>query len=136
VSEVENLGAWLTTVVARLSLNMLRSRKTRREEPLAPYVPDPIIDPDIVLKADGGSEGPSSFVRGAETVASQAQKWSGVGLSMRRALINGAPGSRLDAGGAAVLGLGGHRQRRQDRGDQHPVGPRRLSELDFAVLED
>ena len=32
--EVENLGGWLTTVVARVCLNMLRSRKTRREEPL------------------------------------------------------------------------------------------------------
>jgi RNA polymerase sigma-70 factor, ECF subfamily len=44
-SEVENLRAWLTTVVARVALNMLRSRKTRREQPLDVYVPDPIIDP-------------------------------------------------------------------------------------------
>jgi len=43
-SEVENLGGWLTTVVARLSLNMLRSRESRREEPLGPHVPDPIVD--------------------------------------------------------------------------------------------
>ena len=43
-SEVENLGAWLTTVVARVALNMLRSRKTRREQPLDGHVPDPIID--------------------------------------------------------------------------------------------
>ncbi len=47
-SEVENLGAWLTTVVARVSLNMLRSRRSRREEPLGPRVPDPIVD-----RADG-----------------------------------------------------------------------------------
>jgi RNA polymerase sigma-70 factor, ECF subfamily len=47
-SEVENLGGWLTTVVARISLNMLRSRKTRREEPLAGGLPDPLID-----RADG-----------------------------------------------------------------------------------
>src|SRR3954462_1318382 len=44
-SEVENLGGWLTTVVARVSLNMLRSRKTRREQPLAVHIPDPIVDP-------------------------------------------------------------------------------------------
>src|SRR5436305_7834797 len=44
-SEVENLGGWLTTVVARVSLNMLRSRATRREEPLGVHVPDPIVDP-------------------------------------------------------------------------------------------
>src|SRR5512133_3334303 len=44
-SEVENLGGWLTTVVARVALNMLRARNTRREEPLDVYVPDPILDP-------------------------------------------------------------------------------------------
>jgi len=42
--EVENLGGWLTTVTARVCLNMLRSRKTRREEPFGPHVPEPIID--------------------------------------------------------------------------------------------
>jgi len=44
-SEIENLGGWLTTVVARVSLNMLRSRTTRREEPVGVRVPDPIVDP-------------------------------------------------------------------------------------------
>jgi RNA polymerase sigma-70 factor (ECF subfamily) len=44
--EVDDLGAWLTTVVARISLNMLRSRKKRSET----HVPDPIID-----KPDGTS---------------------------------------------------------------------------------
>ncbi|HEU0194280.1 MAG TPA: sigma-70 family RNA polymerase sigma factor, partial [Gaiellales bacterium] len=44
-SEVENLRAWLTTVVARVALNMLRSRRTRHEQPLDVRVPDPIIDP-------------------------------------------------------------------------------------------
>src|SRR5947199_4786040 len=44
-SEVENLRAWLTTIVARVALNMLRSRRTRRELPLDVHVPDPIIDP-------------------------------------------------------------------------------------------
>ena len=43
--EIENLGAWLTTVVGRVSLNMLRSRDTRREQPLGVHVPEPIIDP-------------------------------------------------------------------------------------------
>jgi RNA polymerase sigma factor (sigma-70 family) len=41
---IENLGGWLTTVVARVSLNMLRSRKARRETPLAVHLPDPIVD--------------------------------------------------------------------------------------------
>src|SRR5262249_27246334 len=44
-SEVRNLRAWLTTIVARSALNMLRSRRTRREQPLDVHVPDPIVDP-------------------------------------------------------------------------------------------
>ena len=43
--EVENLRAWLTTIVARISLNMLRARGTRREGSLDVHLPDPIIDP-------------------------------------------------------------------------------------------
>ena len=45
---VENLRAWLTTVVGRVCLDMLRSRRSRREEPLGPYVPEPIVS-----RADG-----------------------------------------------------------------------------------
>lgn len=200
-SEVENLGGWLTTVVARVALNMLRSRKTRREQPLDVRVPDPIVDsaegtdpehealladsvglallvvlealtpperlafvlhdmfavpfddiarildrspdaarqlasrarrrvrgsapqpdpdlnaqwevveafqaasrngdfealvavldPDVVLRSDGGRTGPSSLVRGAESVAGQALFWSRADLTVRPALINGAAG--------------------------------------------
>jgi RNA polymerase sigma factor (sigma-70 family) len=47
-SEVENLGGWLTTVVGRVSLNMLRSRTSRREVPLGVHMPEPIVD-----RADG-----------------------------------------------------------------------------------
>src|SRR6267154_2332244 len=43
-SAVENLGGWLTTVVARVCLDMLRSRKSRREEPMGPDVPEPVLD--------------------------------------------------------------------------------------------
>src|ERR1043166_4895682 len=45
-SAVENLGGWLTTAVARVSLDMLRSRKSRREELLSthvPHLPEPIV---------------------------------------------------------------------------------------------
>src|SRR5215211_7925341 len=41
--DVENLQAWLTTVVGRVCLDMLRARKSRREEPLGPHVPEPIV---------------------------------------------------------------------------------------------
>ena len=44
-SEVENLGGWLTTIVARVCLNMLRSRNVRREESLEVHLPDPVISP-------------------------------------------------------------------------------------------
>ena len=200
-SEVENLAGWLTTVVARVSLNMLRTRRTRREQPLDMRVPDPIVDsadgtdpehealladsiglallivletlspaerlafvlhdmfavpfeeiapiversaaatrqlasrarrrvrgaapvpdadltaqwevveaflaaarngdfdalvavldPDVVLRADGGARVRSTHVRSAEAVAGQALMWSRVDLTIRRALINGAAG--------------------------------------------
>ena len=42
-SDVANLGGWLTTTVARVCLDMLRSRKSRREEPLSAHLPDPIV---------------------------------------------------------------------------------------------
>jgi RNA polymerase sigma factor (sigma-70 family) len=46
---VDNLGGWLTTVVARVCLDMLRSRAARREEPLGVHLPDPIIgQPDML----------------------------------------------------------------------------------------
>jgi RNA polymerase sigma factor (sigma-70 family) len=44
-SEVENLGGWLTTIVARVCLNTLRSRNVRREESLGVHLPDPVIKP-------------------------------------------------------------------------------------------
>jgi RNA polymerase sigma factor (sigma-70 family) len=200
-SEVENLAGWLTTVVARVALNMLRSRKTRREDSLEVHVPDPIIDradgtdpehealladsvglallvvletltpaerlafvlhdmfavpfdeiapiverspeatrqlasrarrrvqggapmpdadlnaqwevvdaflaaarngdfealvavldPDVVLRADGGVAGLSRLARGAESVATGAMTFSRLDLTMRRALINGVAG--------------------------------------------
>lgn len=45
-SEVDNMGGWLTTVVARTCLNHLRARKQRRETPYEVLVPDPIVDLD------------------------------------------------------------------------------------------
>jgi RNA polymerase sigma factor (sigma-70 family) len=48
--EIDNLGGWLTTVVARVCLNALRAHRRHGEEPLGPHVPDPVID-----AADGSS---------------------------------------------------------------------------------
>jgi RNA polymerase sigma factor (sigma-70 family) len=47
ISGVDNMGGWLTTVVARVCLDMLRSRKSRREEPLDVHVPDPIVTREV-----------------------------------------------------------------------------------------
>jgi len=49
-SSVDNISAWLTTIVARVCLNMLRSRRARHEEPMGVHVPDPVIS-----SADGTS---------------------------------------------------------------------------------
>jgi RNA polymerase sigma factor (sigma-70 family) len=46
--EIDNLEAWFVTAVGRAALNLLRSRRTRREEPLDAHLPDPIVD-----RADG-----------------------------------------------------------------------------------
>src|ERR1700742_2704169 len=43
---IDNLGGWLTTVVGRVCLDMLRSRASRREEPAGPHLPDPVVGTD------------------------------------------------------------------------------------------
>jgi RNA polymerase sigma-70 factor (ECF subfamily) len=244
-SAVENLGGWLTTVVARVALNMLRSRNTRREQPLDVHVPDPVIDPadgtnpehealladsvglallvvletlspperlafvlhdmfavsfgdvatilerspeaarqlasrarrrvrgtaplpdvglpaqwevvdaflaaardgdfdalvavldpEVVLRADGGLTGLSRHVRGAETVAGQALMWSRVDLTMQRALINGAAGLVAIRNGrpfsvGAFTVKGGRIVEIDFLAD-----PDRLAQLDLTVLDD
>ena len=47
-AQIENLEAWLVTTVGRVALNLLRTRRTRREESLEAHLPDPIVD-----RADG-----------------------------------------------------------------------------------
>jgi RNA polymerase sigma factor (sigma-70 family) len=52
-SAVENLGGWLTTIIARVCLNMLRSRNVRREVSLEMHLPDPVISPVGELGPEG-----------------------------------------------------------------------------------
>jgi RNA polymerase sigma factor (sigma-70 family) len=75
---VENLRAWLTTIIARVSLNMLRARKSRREEPIAAHVPDPVVS-----SADGVD--PEQAVMLADSV----------GLALLIVLETLAPAERL-----------------------------------------
>src|SRR5919107_2424578 len=52
-----------------------------------------VLDPDVVLRADGGATGLSRHLRGADAVAGQALLWSRTDLVLRRALVNGTPGT-------------------------------------------
>jgi len=76
--EVENLGAWLTTIVARVCLNVLRSRRTRREEPLGVHLADPVIGP-----ADGSDPEQQALLADA------------VGLALHVVLDTLTPAERL-----------------------------------------
>ena len=49
---VQNLGGWLTTILARVCLNMLRSRNLRREEPLEVHLPDPLVGPEAGIQPE------------------------------------------------------------------------------------
>jgi RNA polymerase sigma-70 factor (ECF subfamily) len=77
-SGVDNLGAWLTTIVARVSLNVLRSRRAHREEPMGVHVPDPVISP-----ADGTNP------------EEQALLADSVGLALQVVLDTLTPAERL-----------------------------------------
>jgi RNA polymerase sigma factor (sigma-70 family) len=244
-SEVENFGGWLTTIVARVALNMLRSRAARRQEPLDVHLPDPIIDPpngsdpehealladsvglamlvvldalspaerlafvlhdmfavpfeeiavivgrspeatrqlasrarrrvqgsapvpdadlatqwkvleafaaaardgdfealvsildpDVVLRADGGTSGLSHYARGAVEVASQATMWAQTGLTMRRALVNGAAGMVAERNGKPFsVGAFTIRKERIVECD-FLVDPDRVARLDLEMLPD
>src|SRR5580658_9698484 len=50
--DVVNLGGWLTTIVARVCLNMLRARNTRREDSLEALLPDPIVSTEGALQPE------------------------------------------------------------------------------------
>jgi RNA polymerase sigma-70 factor, ECF subfamily len=90
---VENLGGWLTTVVARISLNMLRSRRRRHEEPVGASWP-----PDAELAAwagpAAGSGGSSPAGRAADP-ADQAVLADSVGLALLVVLDTLTPAERL-----------------------------------------
>src|SRR5262249_60577977 len=77
-SEVHNLGGWLTTLVARECLDMLRARTARREKPLGVHLPDPVVS-----RQDG------------DDPEQQALLAEGVGLALLVVLDTLAPAERL-----------------------------------------
>jgi RNA polymerase sigma-70 factor (ECF subfamily) len=243
--EIENLGAWLTTVVARIALNMLRSRRSRGEAPFDGCLPDPIVDPaggtdpehealladsvglallvvldtltpperlafvlhdmfavpfeeiarilerspeatrqlasrarrrvrgraappdtelpaqwevldaflaaardgdfeallavldpDVVLRADGGAGALSQRLRGAETVARQAQMFSRTGATPRRALVNGLPGV-VSLRDGRPFSIGAFTIRRGRIAEMYFLAdPERLARLELSTLDE
>src|ERR671931_1298761 len=77
-STVENLGAWLTTVVSRVCLDMLRTRRSRREEFVGSWMPEPIV-----------------AIEGGPTPEEEALIADGVGLALYIVLETLAPAERL-----------------------------------------
>jgi DNA-directed RNA polymerase specialized sigma24 family protein len=155
--EIDNLGGWLTTVVARISLNTLRARRSRPEAAMTPRFPDPVVDPesgtdpehqaliadsvgldpDVVLVADGGEARPdiTRILRGAHRVASEAFLFRSLSPYVRPALVNGAAGVVVAPEGKpfAVMGftvVDGRIVEIDAIGD-----PERLAGLDLTVLE-
>jgi RNA polymerase sigma factor (sigma-70 family) len=136
-SGVDNLGAWLTTIVARVCLNVLRSRKTRREEPMGVHVPDPVIS-----RADGTSPEDEALLADS------------VGLALHVVLETLTPAERLafvlhdmfdlpfdeiapmvGRSPATARQLASRARRRVRGADVQALDPR-LLRLDLAVLDD
>src|SRR5215475_7566088 len=90
-SEVENLGGWLTTVVARVSLNMLRSRRRRHEEPVGDSWPNAAE----VAARDGPAGGPAGAGGRAADPEDEAVLADSVGLALLVVLDTLTPAERL-----------------------------------------
>ena len=88
-SEVQNLGGWLTTVVARVSLNMLRSRRYRQEEPVGEAWPGAA---ETAARESGGAPGPAGSTGDPEDEAVLADS---VGLALIVVLDTLSPAERL-----------------------------------------
>jgi len=89
-SEVENLGGWLTTVVARVSLNMLRSRRRRPEQPVGDSWPAPVEASAVDGPADGaGAPAPLGDPENEAVLADS------VGLALLVVLDTLTPAERL-----------------------------------------
>src|SRR5215475_1279451 len=68
-SDIGNLRGWLTTVVARVCLDMLRARKSRREEPMGPRTPEPTFEDTHERDADMADSVGAALLVVLETLA-------------------------------------------------------------------
>ena len=95
-----------------------------------------VLDPDVVLRADGGLTDLTHRVRGAEAVASQAIMWSRVDLTVKRSLVNGAAGLVAMRAGVpfSVMAITVREARIVEL--DILADPERVGRLDFTVLDD
>ncbi|HWG60352.1 MAG TPA: sigma-70 family RNA polymerase sigma factor [Streptosporangiaceae bacterium] len=94
-SEVENLGGWLTTIVARVSLNMLRSRRSRQEEPFADSWPGTGAGQAVAREATAAGPGAVASTGGAGDPEEEAVLADSVGLALLVVLDTLTPAERL-----------------------------------------
>ena len=95
-TDVRNLGGWLTTVVSRVCLDQLRSRKARAEEPLDVHIPTPILGRYDALDASGTRGTPGSTgSAGSTDPEQQALLADSVGLALLVVLETLSPAERL-----------------------------------------
>jgi ketosteroid isomerase-like protein len=95
-----------------------------------------VLDPNVVLRADGGLTGLSHHVRGAAAVARQATIFGQAGFSVRRVLVNGAAGMLAERAGK-VFSVGAFTVRNAKIVEcDFLVDPERVAQLNLKVLED
>lgn len=94
-----------------------------------------VLDPDVVLRVDGGRTGLSKHVRGSDAVATHAALWARVDLTMRRVLVNGAAGMVSFLHGKPFsIGTGTIRDGRIVELD-FLVDPERIAQLDLTAVD-
>jgi RNA polymerase sigma factor (sigma-70 family) len=86
--DLANLGGWLTTVVSRICLDMLRSRSARQEQPLAEHLPDPLVS-----SLDGAGPGQAGPVQASPE--QEVEQSDAVGMALLVVLDKLSPAERL-----------------------------------------
>jgi RNA polymerase sigma-70 factor (ECF subfamily) len=94
-----------------------------------------VLDPDVRLRADGGISGLSHYATGARTVAGRASLWAKAGLTVRRALVNGAAGLVSEREGK-VFSVGAFTVKDGRIVElDFLIDPERLARVDLALLD-
>lgn len=104
---IHNARAWLTTIVGRVCIDMLRARQSRREDYVGSWVPEPIVtasragdfdallavlDPDVVFRAGGGPQLQQELNGATDVVRRMATIGAGFARVCHPAIVNGQPG--------------------------------------------